>query len=338
MGEDTDYIYNKHIKPQVAKVIDKISFVHIDLSKYEKKIGSVKKTHKEFAGIYKFLSPEHLLKKYVRADSNKLNQGFYEELLYIMGVKEQRKKNSSLREIVRISESKRQDYSLIEQVYRKMEMREVPKAERFDIALNLVLTWMNRLLFLKLLESQLTVFNKNRFDKFLSYDKIRKFWDLSDLFFKILAVPEDSRSDSVKQFFRQVPYLNSSLFEVSDFEKKYILVDDLSEGEIEVYQSTKLKDAGDKKLTGKLPLLEYIFRFLDAYKFAASDKDEDANEQKTIISASVLGLIFEKINGYKDGAFFTPNYITEHICAGPSYGNWSSTGSMKFTGATAMKH
>lgn len=314
MGEDTDYIYNKHIRPQVAKVIDKISFVHIDLSKYEKKIGSVKKTHKEFAGIYKFLSPEHLLKKYVRADSNKLNQGFYEELLYIMGVKEQRKKNSSLREIVRISESKRQDYSLIEQVYRKMEMREVPKAERFDIALNLVLTWMNRLLFLKLLESQLTVFNKNRFDKFLSYDKIRKFWDLSDLFFKILAVPEDSRSDSVKQFFRQVPYLNSSLFEVSDFEKKYILVDDLSEGEIEVYQSTKLKDAGDKKLTGKLPLLEYIFRFLDAYKFAASDKDEDANEQKTIISASVLGLIFEKINGYKDGAFFTPNYITEYMC------------------------
>ena len=150
MGEDTDYIYNKHIRPQVAKVIDKISFVHIDLSKYEKKIGSVKKTHKEFAGIYKFLSPEHLLKKYVRADNNKLNQGFYEELLYIMGVKEQRKKNSSLREIVRINESKRQDYSLIEQVYRKMEMREVPKAERFDIALNLVLTWMNRLLFLKL--------------------------------------------------------------------------------------------------------------------------------------------------------------------------------------------
>lgn len=314
MGEDTDYIYNKHIKPQVEKVLDKISFTHIDLLKYEKKISLVKKTHKEFANIYRFLSPEHLLKKYVRADSNKLNQGFYEELLYIMGVKEQRKKNSSLREIVRISENKRQTYSLIEQVYRKMKMRGVPKTERFDIALNLVLTWMNRLLFLKLLESQLTVFNRNHFDKFLSYDKIRKFWDLSDLFFKILAVPEDSRPDSVKQFFKQVPYLNSSLFEVSDFEKKYILVDDLSEGDIEVYQSTKLKDGNDKKLTGKLPLLEYIFRFLDAYKFSASDKDEDANEQKTIISASVLGLIFEKINGYKDGAFFTPNHITEYMC------------------------
>ncbi len=314
MGEDTDYIYNKHIKPQVEKVLDKISFTHIDLRKYEKKVNSIKKTHKEFANIYRFLSPEHLLKKYTRVDSNKLNQGFYEELLYIMGVKEQRKKNSSLREIVRISESKRQDYSFIEQVYRKLEMRQVPKADQFDIALNLVLTWINRLLFLKLLESQLTVFNKNQFDKFLTHNKIRRFWNLSDLFFKILAVPEEGRPHGLKDFFKQVPYLNSSLFEVSNFEKKYVLVDDLSEGEIEVYQSTKLKGGNDKKLTGKLPLLEYMFRFLDAYKFSASDKDEDDSEQKTIISASVLGLIFEKINGYKDGAFFTPNYITEYMC------------------------
>ena len=37
-------------------------------------------------------------------------------------------------------------------------------------------------------------------------------------------------------------------------------------------------------------------------------------ENKTIINASVLGKIFEKINGYKDGSFFTPGYITEYIC------------------------
>ena len=116
MGEDTNYIYNKHIRPQVEKVLDKISFTHIDLRKYEKKICSIKKTHKEFTNIYRFLSPEHLLKKYARVDSNRLNQGFYEELLYIMGVKEQKKKNSSLREMVRISESKRQEYSFIEPV------------------------------------------------------------------------------------------------------------------------------------------------------------------------------------------------------------------------------
>jgi len=31
-------------------------------------------------------------------------------------------------------------------------------------------------------------------------------------------------------------------------------------------------------------------------------------------NASVLGLIFEKINGYKDGSFFTPGFITMYMC------------------------
>ena len=314
LGEDTDYIYNKHIKPQVEKVKDKISFVHIDLLKYEKKIATVKKSHREFANIYRFLSPEHLLKKFARIDNNKLNQGFYDELLYVMGVKEHVKKNSTLHEIVRISASKRQEFSFLEQVIRKLELQQIDEKEQFDVALNLVLTWVNRLLFLKLLESQLMVFNKNRYDRFMTYEKVKTFRDLSDLFHKVLAVPEEEREPSVKDRFRQVPYLNSSLFEVTDFEKKYVLVDDLNEGAVNIFHSTKLKDANDKKLTGEMPLLKYVFRFFDAYKFHVGEEDEDANEQKTIISASVLGLIFEKINGYKDGAYFTPNFITQYMC------------------------
>lgn len=277
-------------------------------------ISSVKKSHKEFAGIYKFLSPEHLLKKFSRIDNNKPNQGFYDELLYIMGVKEQRKKNSSLREIVRLSESKRQNFSFLEQVFRKLELQQVKEDEQFDIALNLVLTWVNRLLFLKLLESQLMAFNKSHFNRFLTFDKVRTFRDLSDLFHKALAVPEEERERSIKKWFSDVPYLNSSLFEVTDFEKQYVLVDDLNEGDVEVFNSTKLKDAKDKRLTGTLPLLKYIFQFLDAYKFYVGEEDDDEKEQKTIISASVLGLIFEKINGYKDGAYFTPNHITQYMC------------------------
>ncbi|MDK2458648.1 hypothetical protein QHH11_05760, partial [Aphanizomenon sp. PH219] len=31
---------------------------------------------------------------------------------------------------------------------------------------------------------------------------------------------------------------------------------------------------------------------------------------KRLINAFVLGLIFEKINGYKDGSSFTPGFIT----------------------------
>ena len=37
------------------------------------------------------------------------------------------------------------------------------------------------------------------------------------------------------------------------------------------------------------------------------------NEIKPLINASVLGLIFEKINGYKDGSFYTPSFITMYM-------------------------
>ena len=37
-------------------------------------------------------------------------------------------------------------------------------------------------------------------------------------------------------------------------------------------------------------------------------------DNKRLINASVLGLIFEKINGYKDGSFFTPGFITMYMC------------------------
>jgi type II restriction/modification system DNA methylase subunit YeeA len=33
-----------------------------------------------------------------------------------------------------------------------------------------------------------------------------------------------------------------------------------------------------------------------------------------LINASVLALIFEKLNNYKDASFFTPSFITMYIC------------------------
>jgi adenine-specific DNA-methyltransferase len=60
--------------------------------------------------------------------------------------------------------------------------------------------------------------------------------------------------------------------------------------------------------------LDYLFRFLDAYDFATDGTEgiED-HESKSLINASVLGLIFEKINGYKEGSFYTPAYITMYM-------------------------
>ncbi len=53
---------------------------------------------------------------------------------------------------------------------------------------------------------------------------------------------------------------------------------------------------------------------MDAYDFAGEGSEEIQEENKTLINASVLGLIFEKINGYKDGSFFTPGFITMYMC------------------------
>lgn len=53
---------------------------------------------------------------------------------------------------------------------------------------------------------------------------------------------------------------------------------------------------------------------MNAYDFASEGSEEIQEDNKTLINASVLGLIFEKINGYKDGSFFTPGFITMYMC------------------------
>ena len=54
--------------------------------------------------------------------------------------------------------------------------------------------------------------------------------------------------------------------------------------------------------------------FLDAYDFASEGGEEIQEDHKSIINASVLGKVFEKINGYKDGSVFTPAFITMYMC------------------------
>jgi adenine-specific DNA-methyltransferase len=83
---------------------------------------------------------------------------------------------------------------------------------------------------------------------------------------------------------------------------------------IPIISSTVLKNDQGKKRTGKLSTLEYLFEFLNAYDFSSEGSEEIQEDNKTLINASVLGLIFEKINGYKDGSFFTPGFITMYMC------------------------
>src|SRR5690625_62633 len=118
----------------------------------------------------------------------------------------------------------------------------------------------------------------------------------------------------VQKKFDRVPYLNSSLFEPERAEHSGIFIGNLDDDKtLPIYSSTVLKDSHGKRLKGELSPLEYLFRFLESYDFSSEGSEEIQEENKTLINASVLGLIFEKINGYKDGSFFTPGFITMYM-------------------------
>ncbi len=317
-GEKRDYIYNQIIKPKVEGCQDKITFTYINLHTFSDSIESEKiLADSKFKALYKLFSPIHLLKLPFSEDHNTLNKRFYTELLYIMGLEERGTKH----QIQRLKPNSREGYSLFEQTYAMLGDYElensisVPSKEekRFETALGLVIVWINRTLFMKLLESQLIAFNKhdtNSRKKYAFFEKLTDFALMHYLFCKVMAIPEEKRTGEMKAKFGEVPYLNSSLFELTEIEKKYFPISSLRNGKMAIMKNTCLKNKKGKMDSGEILVLDYLKRFLDSYDFG-----EDAgNSGKTIINASVLGLIFEKINGYKDGSFFTPGYITSYLC------------------------
>ena len=313
---NTDYVYGQVIRKRVEEVKHRLKYTYFDLKGYKGKLDDdIVITNRKFIAIYKLLSPTHLLKLPFQNDHNALNRGFYNELLYIMGVEEV---TDDKVKIIKRLKARRQSCSLVEQAISHLDDYGLyEEKDLFDAALGLVLNWTNRLLFLKLLESQLIAFNKGTISKFLTTNLIPDYDVLNDLFMKVLAVPTDRRDDELRETFKDVPYLNSSLFEMSDLERRFFPISGIRLGTMEVMSQTAVKDGKGKRIKGSLPTLEYLFRFLDAFDFGI-EKQDDANplrqESKTIINASVLGKIFEKINGYKDGSFFTPGYITQYIC------------------------
>jgi hypothetical protein len=186
----------------------------------------------------------------------------------------------------------------------------------FTVGLELCITWVNRILFLKLLEAQLISYHKG--DKsyaFLHKDLLHDYDNLNALFFMVLAKKPKERHDRVKTLFAKVPYLNSSLFEPTDLEHQTLFIAGLEDDiPLQLLGGTVIKDTNGKKLTGTHKAIDYFFDFLDAYDFASEGSEEIQEDNKTLINASVLGLIFEKINGYKDGSFYTPSFITMYMC------------------------
>ncbi|GAA7182219.1 class I SAM-dependent DNA methyltransferase [Helicobacter pylori] len=284
-----------------------------DLEEYLKKDfeGELRYTHfnlsddfKELPLIYQVLSQEVLLKQKKTLDANTLNKDFYEELLYILGLEEQNEKGKIL---IKPSCTQNSLSDALKKEYKNLDDEEV---------MALLIAWNNRILFLRLLESLLISFN--HFEKpFLTIENFTNFYALNTLFFEVLAKKNNEREIKEDKILGKIPYLNSSLFDKTPLELKGYEIKLLDNKKLEIYKNSVLKKHEDYQEKKALPLLEYFFKFLRLYKFTTTPKDIkdkiDTSESR-LINPSVLGLVFEKLNGYKEGSFYTPSFITSYMC------------------------
>ncbi|GAA9902063.1 class I SAM-dependent DNA methyltransferase [Helicobacter pylori] len=273
-----------------------LSYTHFNLSSYDPK---------ELPLIYQVLSHEVLLKQKKTIDANTLNKDFYEELLYILGLEEQNEKGKIL---IKPSRTQNSLSDALKEQYNDLDDEEV---------MALLIAWNNRILFLRLLESLLISFN--HFEKpFLTIENFKDFNALNTLFFEVLAKKNNEREIKEDKILGKIPYLNSSLFDKTPLESNGHEIRLLKNESLEVCPKSILKKDKDYQKEKDFSLLEYLFTFLHVYDFTTTPKDIKDNKntsESRLINPSVLGLVFEKLNGYKEGSFYTPSFITSYMCS-----------------------
>ena len=239
-GKTTDFFYKEIAEPFIAQMQQEVDFTHFDIRNFEKPLrNNNPKDDNKLIALFKLLSPEHLLKLPFTNDSNSLDKRFYGELLHIIGLTETKQGGKKI-----IGAAKRRTAahgSFLENAIIQLDSTDkISRLENpshfgdthqerlFNVGLELSITWLNRILFLKLLEAQLITYHKgNRSYEFLSLDRIHNYDDLNSLFFQVLARQSGDENEDVKVLFEKVPYLNSSLFEPTDIEHSTLFISNL---------------------------------------------------------------------------------------------------------------
>jgi adenine-specific DNA-methyltransferase len=343
-GTTTDYFYKNVAGEQLKKLNESLQATHVTLT------PGASLTDTEITNLWRIFGPAYLLKEYpsTRPDANTLNQEFYSELLYLMGLREQ--EQDGVRKIGRCPEPERQPGSLLENILYQMDIGhgltlvpadtladygDTPQKQQEEIALALCLMWVNRLLFLKLLEGQLVRYHPVEYAsafRFLTPTRLPDFDELHGLFFGVLNRPPSQRPADVRATFRELPYLNSSLFQPAPLEEQVLYIRELNDrAGLKPFSHSVLKKKGATApaaapaTTGNWLALPYLLGFLDAFDFGSTLGEVGSGEQKSgagyttsaptrpLLSAAVLGLVFEKINGYRDGSFYTPGFVTMYM-------------------------
>jgi hypothetical protein len=151
---------------------------------------------------------------------------------------------------------------------------------------------MDRLIFIKFLQSKGII--KTDVLRYISeYPEDTLVPKLRQLFFAVLNTGEEERLDLDKQF-EGIPYLNGSLFNLTEIERK------------------------NTEFRMKAEILKDVINFLDSFKFVHREK-EDADS----INPEILGYIFERAMTALDrkgtGSYYTPKVITRYIAENTIY-------------------
>ncbi|HJH28042.1 MAG TPA: hypothetical protein C5S37_15060 [Methanophagales archaeon] len=152
---------------------------------------------------------------------------------------------------------------------------------------------MNRLIFIKFLQSKGII--GEDILRYLAETKEDMLTPkLRQLFFGTLDRPVDDRFD-IDERFKDIPYLNGSLFVHTEVERKNI----------------------DYKVRAEI--LKEVIAFLDSFKFVHKEQFENENS----IDPEILGYIFERAMTATDrkgtGAYYTPKPITKYISENTIY-------------------
>ncbi|WP_394908629.1 Eco57I restriction-modification methylase domain-containing protein [uncultured Helicobacter sp.] len=269
-------------------------------------LNHTQSTNSKLKLAYKIFHKDFLHREFRQKDSNELDKDFYKELLYIMGLEETKE-----RKLIPSKETLAHQGTLYAAIARKLGKNDTQSIMPY------LITWLNRILFLKLIEANLVQFNDDTNLCFLDSSKIPDFATLNHLFFDIFAKDFPQRERREDGFY-YLPYLNSSLFEKQEIEKE-LEISKLDELPLSLknHPQSVLKERynGDKPR-----LLTYLLDFLNAFDFG---KQKQAQSEEIpilkqtppkLIKSSILGSFFELLNGYEDGSFYTPSFITSYMC------------------------
>jgi len=153
-------------------------------------------------------------------------------------------------------------------------------------------TFLGRIIFMYFLQRKGWIENEPNFlsknlDKSSLYQNL-----LEPLFFEVFAIKESDRKESIKNQYKDTPYLNGGLFERSELERNLH-----QKGNLVLFRDEFIRDL--------------IVNFFDSYNFTVDENTPD--DKEVSIDPEMLGKVFENTLAEEErgqkGTFYTPREI-----------------------------